>query len=693
VTVSGRVVEWVGRLPPAVGDGAIGAGIFVIGALGQLTTPDAVLPHAQRPAAIGLLAVACLGVVLRRRSLWGASVLILIAALGGTFTWNDYWGNLLPEVVVLYTISERTRLSVSLLALLGAYVVRFLNTGPFFGPDVHYTFSDLPKLVQSDFWFLALAWFAGRAQARRRAITSALASRAEDLRRERDGLARSAVATERSRIAGELHTLVVRGVQRMIAATQKARRILASDPSRAARSVATIEAIGRDTLVQMRRLLLLLRASNGKIAPPSTSASPQEDGRLHRSLMADLPGSPSPVAVRWGHLGQWVERTRSWASTAWVTDVLVVLGLTALAVAENFSYPGFPFRRIDIALTVAVTGALLFRRLAPIAVLTVVASCMFAWSALFTIAAGAGDRALFVAVYTVAVLRGPWWSVFAIGAEVIAYVPTIFERPQINWPYDLAGSSALFLLIAVAGLAVRESRRLHADLLDQTKILRRTREQRVRLAVDEERTRIARDVHDTVAHGVALMVIQAGAARWLAETNSRKAEEALGAVERAGREATRELRSLVGDLGRSSHGHNDTRPAEGHLTIQGLVDEASRTLGRVELVVRGEPRELDTALEVSLSRIVQEALTNVRKHAPGARVWVEIAYAPEGVEVEVTDTGGAAPSGAETLPGAGQGLIGIAERVALFGGRVEAGPTAEGGFRVRASLAREAVPV
>jgi signal transduction histidine kinase len=97
-------------------------------------------------------------------------------------------------------------------------------------------------------------------------------------------------------------------------------------------------------------------------------------------------------------------------------------------------------------------------------------------------------------------------------------------------------------------------------------------------------------------------------------------------------------------------------------------------------------------MELSLYRIIQEGLTNVRKHAPGARVWVELSYTPEGVEVELTDKGGRGPDADGAIPGGGQGLVGIAERVALFGGRVEAGPTPEGGFRVHASLTQERVP-
>jgi signal transduction histidine kinase len=220
-----------------------------------------------------------------------------------------------------------------------------------------------------------------------------------------------------------------------------------------------------------------------------------------------------------------------------------------------------------------------------------------------------------------------------------------------------------------------------------------TREERVRRAVVAERSRIARDVHDMVAHGVTLMVIQAGAARWLFESDPPRAELALGSVERAGDEALRELHALVGSLGDAADRGHEPLPAGEHLTVRSLVGEAVESRMRVELIVYGEPHRLPAGLEVSLYRIVQEALTNVRKHAPGASTRVVLRYTPEGVEVDVTDAGGRGALDQPAVPGAGQGLIGIAERAALFGGRAEAGPTGEGGFRVHVSMTEERVLV
>jgi signal transduction histidine kinase len=133
------------------------------------------------------------------------------------------------------------------------------------------------------------------------------------------------------------------------------------------------------------------------------------------------------------------------------------------------------------------------------------------------------------------------------------------------------------------------------------------------------------------------------------------------------------------------------RPDGDYPRVRSLVEHAAGTGIHVELSIDPEPEALDPGLEISLYRIVQEAMTNVRKHAPGARAWIQVRYSSQAVEVEVIDSGPTSETPGRTVPGAGQGLIGIAERAALFGGEMEAGPTAEGGFRLRARLLREPI--
>jgi signal transduction histidine kinase len=290
-------------------------------------------------------------------------------------------------------------------------------------------------------------------------------------------------------------------------------------------------------------------------------------------------------------------------------------------------------------------------------------------------------------------LRGPSWGIVALASEVLGYAPLLFVRPQIWWPYDLAGWSAFFLFAVVGGIAVRNTRRLSKELQNQRELLHRTRDERIRLAIEEERTRVARDLHDVVAHALTVMVVQAGAARALADSEPRRAKEALVAVEQTGEEAIRELGSLLGHLGLSSMERGEWLVEPEDRDVASLVNHAIDAGLRVELVMEGPSGPLDAGLEIALFRIVQEALTNVRRHAPGARAWVEVRYFPGGVEIEVTDTGPATEASSRVVPGMGLGLVGIAERAGLFGGDVEAGPTPEGGFRVRARLPRESVMV
>jgi len=196
-----------------------------------------------------------------------------------------------------------------------------------------------------------------------------------------------------------------------------------------------------------------------------------------------------------------------------------------------------------------------------------------------------------------------------------------------------------------------------------------------------------------VAHALTVMVVQSGAARALAAKKPERARAAMAAVDHAGHEAIAELDSLFGHLGLAGVDTGQLLFEPEERSVASLVDQAVKAGVRIELLTDGQPLPLDAGLELAVYRIVQEALTNVRKHTSEARAWVEVRYRADVVEIEVTDTGPTTVASAEAVPGAGLGLVGIAERAALFGGTSEAGPTAEGGFRVQARLQRETVLV
>jgi signal transduction histidine kinase len=238
------------------------------------------------------------------------------------------------------------------------------------------------------------------------------------------------------------------------------------------------------------------------------------------------------------------------------------------------------------------------------------------------------------------------------------------------------------VLPAVAGVLVDRRERLIKDLLVAESRLRDEQALRTARVLAEERTRVARELHDVVAHCVSVMVIQAGAARLVAGTDAVAAREALRAVVSSGREALVDLRRVVGVLRRSDD--EFAGQALGLGQLDRLMDGLRGGGLQVRYRVAGEPVELPPDIELTAFRIVQEALTNVLKHAPAARADVSITYYKQGIDVLVEDSGPAGP--ATVSHGSGHGLIGMRERVALHGGELSAGPTAGGGFAVHARV-------
>lgn len=233
--------------------------------------------------------------------------------------------------------------------------------------------------------------------------------------------------------------------------------------------------------------------------------------------------------------------------------------------------------------------------------------------------------------------------------------------------------------------------------------LRAERDSELRRAVEAERSRIARELHDVVTHNVSMMTIQAGAARTVLATSPDLAREAMLAVEAAGRTAMSELRHVMGLLTMAADGDDpavdvDLAPQPGLERLTELTERVRASGVPVELAVAGERVALTAGVDLAAYRVVQEALTNVVKHAPGARVSVTVAYEPERLRVEVSDTG--APRGGASrdrgpgrrspFPTGGHGLLGLRERLAVYGGTLRAGPVPDGGYRIRAVIPWEA---
>jgi signal transduction histidine kinase len=246
-----------------------------------------------------------------------------------------------------------------------------------------------------------------------------------------------------------------------------------------------------------------------------------------------------------------------------------------------------------------------------------------------------------------------------------------------------ADQSVLYILGGgawVAALDLQRRTRRTAELEEETARLERERVEREQAAVAEERRRIARDLHDVIAHSVSVMTVQAGAARLLLDEEPERARAPLLSVEETGRRALAEMRRLLGIL-RKDEREPALAPQPGLARLDNLIAQA-RTAGLpVELTVEGEPKTLPAGVDLTAYRIVQEALTNARKHADGAQTQVAVRYSRETLELEIKNDGEFAGERE-----GGHGLVGMRERVALYGGELEAGPRAEGGFAVQVRL-------
>ncbi len=267
-------------------------------------------------------------------------------------------------------------------------------------------------------------------------------------------------------------------------------------------------------------------------------------------------------------------------------------------------------------------------------------------------------------------------------------VITVWES-ETNWLLV-----ALVAACAAAGwlsMTLARERRLHRRALDgQGWLLERERESAARTAVDAERARIAQELHDIVSHNVSLMVVQAGAAREVLPTMPDQAAAALLAVEGAGRDAMTELRHLLGLLAPSQNGEDDgddgadLSPQPSLSRLSPLIDRIAFAGLPVDVRISGEPRPLPAGIDLTAYRIVQEALTNAIKHGDGGKAEVTVRYADHALRVEVLSSGSAPdrPQG----DGAGRGLLGLRERVTVYGGDLDARRRLGGGYRVRARI-------
>lgn len=256
----------------------------------------------------------------------------------------------------------------------------------------------------------------------------------------------------------------------------------------------------------------------------------------------------------------------------------------------------------------------------------------------------------------------------------------------------LPGWSSPGVVLLVAGVlasVVRFGQRRLAASRDRFAALEQAHEEATRRAVEEERARIAAELHDVVTHNVSVMVIQAGAARKVMDAAPERSKQALLAVEAGGRAAMAELRHVMGLLAATDTGRPDSpadglEPQPGLGQLGALIDRVRAAGTPVGVAVSLPSEPLPPGVDLTAYRVVQEALTNTIKHAPGAEAVVTVGWSDDLMEIEVRDTGGVRDG--VPADGNGRGLIGLRERLAVYGGDLTAGPTLIGGFRIRAEL-------
>jgi signal transduction histidine kinase len=370
------------------------------------------------------------------------------------------------------------------------------------------------------------------------------------------------------------------------------------------------------------------------------------------------------------------------ARSARRVDALIALGLAVLIVVGTyFAAHGQPARRgFDagaVVLVVVAAGALAFRRRWPVGVLVFVLGVALIYFGL-DYPNGPIWIALIVASFT-AVVEGHLRAaaiVAGVGFLIFPWLDYLLRDGPAPTAVNLVAVAAWLLVILGAGLIVRNRREHLAEeaRMRQEERLRRT---------SEERLRIARELHDALGHQLSLINVQSGVALHLNEELPEQTRDSLVAIKDASKEALTELRSVLEILREGG----EPAPRTPALTLDRLDDLAAQaaTAGlKVETETEGEARPLPFGVEAAAFRIIQEALTNVTRHAHGATATVHVSYGDDDLVVEIDDDGrgGAATNAA----GGGKGILGMRERATALGGELEAGPRPEGGFRVKATL-------
>jgi signal transduction histidine kinase len=386
------------------------------------------------------------------------------------------------------------------------------------------------------------------------------------------------------------------------------------------------------------------------------------------------------------------ERTVAGRRAPSVLDWLAALALAVIALIEVAG--GIFAGPVGVAVVAQVVVILpvAFRRLAPLRAIAFSAAVSAAFLLTYGVVDGAGG--------SVAAAGTQLLLIYSVGrytegrellaGAALALLLIVEELAGAGLLFSLGDWAYLLILIGGTlglGMVLRVQTERSIALAVAADRARREQEATAQAAVHEERARIARELHDVVAHNVGLIVLQAGGARSVLATDPERARTALRQVEETGRQTLTEMRHLVGILREDED--EERQPLPRLERLPALVEEARAGGLTVELDIEGPPVELPAGLELAAYRLIQEALTNVRKHAPTSHVQVRLGYEPDRLRIEVSDDGGS--TGAAVAPvrdasDSGHGLIGMRERVQVYGGQMQTRSMPGGGFRVEAVL-------
>ena len=390
------------------------------------------------------------------------------------------------------------------------------------------------------------------------------------------------------------------------------------------------------------------------------------------------------VGYVFGRLRAWTRRHSKLVDSLTVSP-LALLSLITVEVFSRASAMGA--REVGVPWLLLLSAALIvpltWRRDHPREVFAVVSAVSFVQWLLGVIVLPA-NIAVLVALYNVVARSTLLW---ALAAGAVAEFGLLLA--MLRWSLEAGrawvSSSAFIVAVWLAGIYTNTRRRYVESLVERAERAERERDQQARIAAAAERARIARELHDVVAHNVSVMVVQADGAGYAIDSDPEQARRAMQAISATGRQALAEMRRLVGVLR-----HDAGSPAEEYAPQPGvaqlgdLIKQVRDSGLPTEFTVSGTARSLPEGEQLAVYRIVQEALTNALKHGgPGTRAWVEVTYGRREIELRISDDGRGAA--APRMVG-GHGLIGMRERAAMYGGSVEAAPRMGGGFRVVARI-------